>query len=284
MQDLRRAEDIAYAPGDPTEADWAGIPQWARDKATAEDLQTSRDRASFNFTSNMLPLLFIGGAYGGSLLGAADTAGATGAGTLGAAGAPATSGALGDITAGFVAPEMPSLAPVEFSMGTSAAVPASGLAGTLGMNPGYGANALNAGALNTGVNLARGQSLGQALKGGVTSAFLSPVSNFVGGSVGGGLLGNIAGGAVSGGIGASMRGGDFLSGMEGGALNGGTGYLGNLAGNAAGGATSFLGELPSNAIGSAAGQLVQAGLKGYGVNPRNMGLAALMGAGGSLLK
>ena len=110
---------------------------------------------------------------------------------------------------------------------------ATGLAGQLGMSKGAMATALNTGALNTGVGLVRGQDLGQALKGGVTSAFLSPVSGFVSDSVGGGVLGKLAGSTAAGGLQGIATGRGLTDGLQQGLVSG----IASAAGDYVGGQT-----------------------------------------------
>jgi hypothetical protein len=129
---------------------------------------------------------------------------------------------------------------------------ASGLAGQLGMSKGAMATALNTGALNTGVGLARGQDLGQALKGGVTSALLSPVGGFVGDAVGGGVVGKLVGSTAAGGLQGVATGRGLTDGLQQGLVSG----IANVAGNYIGGQTG------SNFAGKAASALTKATLSG----------------------
>jgi hypothetical protein len=151
--------------------------------------------------------------------------------------------------------------------GAAAGGAASGLAGSLGMSAGLGATALNAGALNTGMSLLRGQNIGDSLKAGATGALLSPVGSFVGGAVGGGVLGNIAGQAAQGGAGAALRGGDVWSGVRDGAVNGAVSSAGQFVGRNVGGMASDLGKTGSQFVGQFANTATQQALRGRRVDP-----------------
>lgn len=131
----------------------------------------------------------------------------------------------------------------------AAATPASGLAGYMGMNAGYGATALNSGALNAGMSLARGNNIGDSLKSGATAALLSPVGTFAG-KYTGSLLGDtfskpitsglstIAGNTVAGGAQGAINGRGVGEGMQTGFMNGlvnaGGNYVGGIAKNETG--------------------------------------------------
>lgn len=147
----------------------------------------------------------------------------------------------------------------------SGAGSASGLAGTLGMNSGWAATALNTGALTTGMGLARGQNLAEALKGGLTSAALSPVGGWASGAVGGGTLGALAGGAAVGGASAALRGKDLVTGLRDGLVNAGVGQIGKYADGLAGGRAA--GEIANVATKTALkGGSIQTALANYGLN------------------
>lgn len=258
---LERAREIAYAPGDATEADWKGIDPWARAQATQEDLQTSARRASDNFTGNMLPLMMLGGAFAAPMLG------------IGAGAGTAAAGAGGADVAGLAALDSAAAA------GGASAGGASGLAGYLGLSPGAGATALNAGALNGGMTALRGGNLSDALKSGLMGAAFSPITGYVSNTVGGGALGSIAGNAASGGIRAGLTGSDILGGWEQGAVNGGVGYLGSQLGDAAKDAASDAGasDAVAKTAGAAASSATQSTLKGKKNGLTNAGVAALLG-------
>jgi hypothetical protein len=142
-------------------------------------------------------------------------------GVLGSAGAAAGTGGSAGIGSGTV-----------LGGGTAtSATTAKGVAGILGMSPGYGATALNAGALNTGMSLAQGNNIGDALKSGVTAAALSPISGFVGDATTSALgdtfnpnitkgIATFAGNAAQGGAQGAIDGTGILSGIRKGALNG----------------------------------------------------------------
>jgi hypothetical protein len=138
----------------------------------------------------------------------------------------------------------------------AAAAPASGLAGTLGMNAGLGATALNTGALNTGMGLLRGQNIGDALKSGATGALLSPVSGYVGDLVGGGTVGTLAGNTALGGVQGLISGKGLADGARDGFVNGLVSEAGSYMGGKASGLTD------SKFAGTAANTLTQTALKG----------------------
>jgi hypothetical protein len=120
---------------------------------------------------------------------------------------------------------------------------ASGAAGALGMNAGLAANAVNAGVMNAGVNLASGGNLDSALKAGVTGAALSGVGGWASGVAKDAVsdlnlgkdatnaIGSVASGAATGGTSAALQGKDIGQGILTGATNG----IANSAGNYVGG-------------------------------------------------
>lgn len=111
----------------------------------------------------------------------------------------------------------------------SGAGTASGLAGYMGMNVGYAATALNVGAINTGVALASGSNIGDALKAGAAAAAMSPLGAMAGAGVGGQLAGAVLEGAVNGGGAAALLGKDVVRGaVTGGVVGGATYGLGQL--------------------------------------------------------
>lgn len=143
----------------------------------------------------------------------------------------------------------------------AAAPPATGLAGTLGMNAGVGATALNAGALNTGISLVQGKNIGDSLKSGVMAAALSPVGGWAKSAIGGaasgvlgktagGIVGNIGAGAATGAAGAALTGQDigkgFTNGIISGAINSVGGAAGKLAKEATG--SNLVGGVTSAAV------------------------------------
>mgnify|MGYP000961878154 CR=1 FL=1 len=161
-------------------------------------------------------------------------------------------GALGAATAGWSAAG---------ATGAAAATPATGLAGTLGMNAGIGATALNAGALNTGISLVQGKNIGDSLKSGVMAAALSPVGGWAKSAIGGaasgvlgktagGIVGNIGAGAATGAAGAALTGQDigkgFTNGIISGAINSVGGAAGKLAKEATG--SNLVGGVTSAAV------------------------------------
>ena len=184
----------------------------------------------------------LGGALGG---GSAATAGGTGiGGTAGigsgtALGGAATTGVGGTLTAA----------------GTFANT-APGLAGMLGMGKGMTATAVNTGALNTGIGLARGQKPIDALKTGLTSAALSPVGSFVGDAVGGGYVGKLAGSTAVGGLQGVASGRGLIDGAQQGLVAGGIDIAGDYVGGLARSATG------NKFAGTAANSLTQSTLKG----------------------
>ena len=151
---------------------------------------------------------------------------------------------------------------------TAGATPATGLAGTFGMDAGWAASALNSGALNTGMGLVRGQNIGDALKSGLTSAALSPVGAFANNATtaalgGYGLnptilkaIGTTAGGTALGGVQALVSGKGLGKGLSDGLVNGLVASAGNYVGAQAKDATD------SNFAGTAANTATQAALKG----------------------
>ena len=145
--------------------------------------------------------------------------------------------------------------------GAAAATPATGLAGTLGMNAGVGATALNAGALNTGISLVQGKNIGDSLKSGVMAAALSPVGGWAKSAIGGatsevlgktmgGIVGKIGAGAATGAAGAALTGQDigkgFTNGIISGAINSVGGAAGKLAKDATG--SNLVGGVTSAAV------------------------------------
>ncbi len=132
MQDLRKAQELAYAPGEATPEEIAalGIDPAIWQKAQQEDLQTSARKQAGNFSSNMLPLAFLTAAVGGNaLLGAGG--GATGAAT----GAGASSGALGSGAMNwlpFLEPGAAAAPAFDFGTALSSAGAGAGSAGALG--------------------------------------------------------------------------------------------------------------------------------------------------------
>ena len=182
-------------------------------------------------------LMYTGvGALAEMMGGAAAAGAAAGAGTAGSAGIGS-----GTVLGGGAA---------------TGATSASGLAGYLGMNAGYGATALNSGVLNTGMSLARGNNIGDALKSGVTSAFLSPISTYVGDAAGGGLVGQVAGSTASGGVQGLINGQGFGKGLGTGLTNGLVGAAGSYMGGMTKDATG------SDFAGSAADTLTKSALRG----------------------
>jgi hypothetical protein len=139
---------------------------------------------------------------------------------------------------------------------TGGALAATGLAGSLGMQAGLGATALNTGALNTGMSLVRGKNIGDSLKSGATAAFLSPISSYVGDAVGGGYTGQILGNTALGGAQGVLNGQGFGKGLQDGFVNGLASSAGSYMGGLAKGATG------SNFAGTAANSLTQSTLKG----------------------
>ena len=142
---------------------------------------------------------------------------------------------------------------------------ATGLAGTLGMNAGMAATALNAGALNAGVTAVMGGDLKDVLRAGVTGAALSGVGGwakeaatpFVG-SAGA----SVASGAAMGATGAALTGGDVMQGLTRGAVAGGVSEVGKFAGDAAKSATADYGKTFSSLAGNAANVATRTALTG----------------------
>ena len=162
---------------------------------------------------------------------------------LGAAALGAGVGALGGLGAGSAA-------------AAAATTPATGLAGLLGMDSGLAATALNTGALNTGMSLARRNNIGDALKSGATGALLSPVSGYVSGLTGGGTLGTLAGNTALGGVQGAIGGRGFGRGLQDGFVNGLVSEAGSYIGGKASGLTG------NNFAGTAANSLTQSTLRG----------------------
>jgi len=143
---------------------------------------------------------------------------------------------------------------------------ASGAAGALGMNAGIAANAVNAGVMNAGINLAAGGNIDSALKAGVTGAALSGVGGWASGAAKNAVsgmdlgknvtnaIGSVASGAATGGVSAALQGKDIGNGIISGATNGianaASNYIGGqvkdltgsdtLAGAASGGTSALL--------------------------------------------
>ena len=140
--------------------------------------------------------------------------------------------------------------------GLTGTTTASGLAGLMGMESGKAATAVNTGALNTGVGLARGQKPLDALKGGVTAAALSPVGSFVSDSVGGGYMGKLAGSTAVGGLQGVATGRGLVDGAQQGLVAGGIDIAGDYVGGMARNATG------NKFAGTAANSLTQSTLKG----------------------
>lgn len=174
----------------------------------------------------------------------------------GAAGTGAAAAGTGATLAG------DAMMPGMLASGTYGAGTASGLAGMAGMNAGYAASALNAGAFGTGMGLARGQNIGDALQGGLRSAALSPVGGMASDAVGGGALGTLASNTAIGAAGAGLNGGDILKGAQTGLENGVVNAAGNYIGDMAKDSTSDLGKDASNTLGNAAGALTRTAIRG----------------------
>lgn len=173
----------------------------------------------------------LGGAAGagsGAAAAASPYAISGGTGTLGAGSAATTGAAMGSTGAGLTTGGL---------TGATALPSATGLAGYMGMNAGYGATALNTGALNTGMSLARGNNIGDSLKSGATAALLSPVSGYVSGAVGGGTMGALAGSTASGAVQGGISGRGIINGARDGFVNGVVGIAGNKLGGWTSGAT-----------------------------------------------
>ena len=170
--------------------------------------------------------------------------------------------------------------------GAAAATPATGLAGTLGMNAGIGATALNAGALNTGISLVQGKNIGDSLKSGVMAAALSPVGGWAKGAIGEATAGlgsgisnaiaSTAAGAATGAAGAALTGKDIGKGATTGLIAGGIQSFGNAVGGwakqetgsdlvgmaASAGTKAVLGKKQNNL--SLLGSLVDGGIEAFG--------------------
>ena len=162
---------------------------------------------------------------------------------------------------------------------SAAATPATGLAGTLGMNAGVGATALNAGALNTGISLVQGKNIGDSLKSGAMAAALSPVGGWAKGAIGeatAGLgsgisktLATVGAGAATGAAGAALTGQDIGKGVTIGIMSG---AIGAVSGEA--------GKLAKDATGSdLVGSVTKAGVSGIiSGKKKNLATAAINGA------
>lgn len=171
--------------------------------------------------------------------------------------------------------------------GAAAATPATGLAGTLGMNAGLGATALNTGAFNTGMSLLRGQNLTDSLKNGLVGAALSPVGTMAGNAAGSALsdygltptqlnaIKTIASNTAIGGAQGALTGRGVGQGLQTGLVNGLVNAAGNYVGSEAKQVTG------SNAAGTAANTLTQASLRG-GVNQNTINALAQQYASGQL--
>ena len=162
---------------------------------------------------------------------------------------------------------------------SAAATPATGLAGTLGMNAGVGATALNAGALNTGISLGQGKNIGDSLKSGAMAAALSPVGGWAKGAIGeatAGLgsgisktLATVGAGAATGAAGAALTGQDVGKGFTNGIISGAIGAVSGAAGKLAKDATG------SDLVGS----VTKAGVSGViSGKKKNLATAAINGA------
>ena len=191
----------------------------------------------------------------GEVAAAEGVAGAETAGTAATAGGAGVGGSAG-IGSGTV-----------LGGGTAVAPTASGLAGTLGMSPGLAANALNSGALSTGVNLAQGHNLGDSVKSGLVSAALSPVGTMASGATASALgssvsptvanvAGSVVGSAAQGGARAALTGQNVGDGIIHGARNGVVDAAGNIVGGTVQSATG------SNLAGNAASALTHSTLTG----------------------
>lgn len=154
---------------------------------------------------------------------------------------------------------------------------ASGLAGTLGMSQGLAATALNAGALNAGVTLARGGNIGDALKSGVTAAAFSGVGGWakdLAKPVLGNIGASVASGAATGALGAGLSGGDWKQGAITGAVSGGINEVSKAAGGLAKEGATELGKTASNIIGGATQAVTNTALRGGNVGNTLQSVAA----------
>jgi hypothetical protein len=172
-------------------------------------------------------------------------------GMMGATGAAVPAAGVSDATAAALIQEGAAA-----TAGAGLTPSASGLAGALGMNAGYGATALNTGALNAGMSLARGKNIGDSLKTGITSAALSPIAGYVGDAAGGGYAGALAGSTALGGVQGAINGQGVGRGLQTGLVNGLVSSAGRYAGGLAKDATD------SNFAGTAANSLTQSTLRG----------------------
>ena len=160
--------------------------------------------------------------------------------------------------------------------GTAATTAASGLAGTMGMSAGWGATAVNAGALNAGITLARGGNIGDALKSGVTAAAFSGVGGwakdlatpFVGST-----LASVGSGAVTGALGSAVRGGDWKDGAINGAISGGISEASKAVGSFAKDNTIELGKGASDFAANAASAVTSTALRGGNLGKAGQNLA-----------
>jgi hypothetical protein len=205
------------------------------------------------FVDKMKPLAYMGAlAYGAGFLPGAGAAPAA-ASPFSLSGGTASFGAASPAT---TASAMSTAAPGLTSAGLTGTLAAPGLAGMIGMESGKAATAVNTGALNTGVGLARGQKPLDALKSGVVSAALSPVGSYVSDTVGGGVVGKLAGNTAVGGLQGVATGRGLVDGAQQGLVAGGIDiagdYMGGLARNATG----------NKFAGTAANSLTQSTLKG----------------------
>lgn len=214
---------------------------------------------------------FVGNAWRTVRPVAAMVALAATGGALADAGAPAAAGAgaaEGGAGATLGGTEIGGSAGIGSGTALGAGAPtASGAAGYLGMSPGLTANAVNSGLLNTGVSLARGNSLGDSVKNGIIGAALSPVGTMasnattsaLGSSVSplvSNVASDVAGNAAQGAAGAALTGQDVGKGLISGAGNGLVDSAGNIIGATVGGATD------SNLAGSVAGGVTKSVLNG----------------------
>lgn len=188
---------------------------------------------------------------------------AGGTGTLGAATAAGT--ATGMTGAGLAAGGL-----------TAAAPTAAGLAGVLGMSPGMAATALNTGAMNAGVTLARGGNIGEALKSGATAAVFSGVGGWakdLAAPVIGNTAASVASGAATGALGAAVTGGDWKKGLVNGAISSGINEASKAVGGWARTETADMGRGISNAAGNVAAVGTNTVLRGGDLGQAAKGLA-----------
>lgn len=131
--------------------------------------------------------------------------------------------------------------------GTTAA---SGLAGMVGMDAGLAATAVNTGALNAGVSLASGKSVGDSIKSGITAGALSVFGGWASEGIGNATsslgapaskaIAAVGSGAVTGAAGAAINGQDVgkgaVNGMVAGGISEASKYAGGVAREATGSA------------------------------------------------